>query len=168
MNELFMNVFIQYSSVLLELKGVKVIRSYREFFQLIRDFLRINDTFRLFYMISLLFARVINLERVAPVGWSLSFWREGHNSSRSSVQKNLVLFIGQRSVIWKKNIENAWQGGEEPPFDLEDLLRRYGSSPPKSEVSTPPSSSAPARNPLEHSAFQRKDGWKPICCCPNF
>ena len=48
--------------------------------------------------------------------------------------------------------------GEEPPFDLEDLLRRYGSSPPKSEVSAPPSSSAPARNPLEHSAFQRKDG----------
>ena len=42
MNELFMNVFIQYSSV-------------------IRDFLRINDTFRLFYIISLLFARVINL-----------------------------------------------------------------------------------------------------------
>ena len=35
-------------SVLLELKGVKVIRSYRDFFQLIRDFLRINDTFRLF------------------------------------------------------------------------------------------------------------------------
>ena len=35
-------------SVLLELKGVKVIRSYREFFQLIRDFLSINDTFRLF------------------------------------------------------------------------------------------------------------------------
>ena len=61
MNELYMNVFIQYSSVLLELKGVKVIRSYREFFQLIRDFLRINDTFRLFYIISLLFARVINL-----------------------------------------------------------------------------------------------------------
>ena len=47
---------------------------------------------------------------------------------------------------------------EEPPFDLEDLLRRYGSSPPNSEVSAPPSSSAPARNPLEHSAFQRKDG----------
>ena len=35
-------------SALLELKGVKVIRSYRDFFQLIRDFLRINDTFRLF------------------------------------------------------------------------------------------------------------------------
>jgi len=48
--------------------------------------------------------------------------------------------------------------GEEPPFDLEYLLRHYGSSPPNSEVSTPPSSSAPARNPLEHSAFQRKDG----------
>ena len=87
MNELFMNVFIQYSSVLLELKGVKVIRSYREFFQLIRDFLRINDTFRLFYMISLLFARVINLERVAPVGVIVVLRREGHKSSRSSVQK---------------------------------------------------------------------------------
>ena len=48
--------------------------------------------------------------------------------------------------------------GEEPPFDLEDLLRRYGSSPPNSEVSAPPSSSVPARNPSEHSAFPRKDG----------
>ena len=48
--------------------------------------------------------------------------------------------------------------GEEPLFDLEDLLRCYGSSPPNSDVSAPPSSSAPARNPLEHSAFQRKDG----------
>ena len=41
-------------SVLLELKGVKIIRSYRDFFQLIRDFV-------FFYMFSLLFARVINL-----------------------------------------------------------------------------------------------------------
>ena len=41
--------------------------------------------------------------------------------------------------------------GEEPPFDLDDLLRRYGSSPPNSEISTPPSSFAPARNPLKHS-----------------
>jgi len=47
--------------------------------------------------------------------------------------------------------------GEEPPFDLEDLLWRYGSSPPNLEVSALPSSSAPARNPLEHSAFPRKD-----------
>ena len=38
--------------------------------------------------------------------------------------------------------------GEGPPFDLDDLLRRYGLSPPNSEVSAPPSSSAPARNPL--------------------
>ena len=37
--------------------------------------------------------------------------------------------------------------GEEPPFDLEDLCRRYGSSPPNSEVPAPPSSSALARNP---------------------
>ena len=48
--------------------------------------------------------------------------------------------------------------GEEPPFDLEDLLRRYGSSPPNPEVPAPPSSSAPARNPLVHSAFPCKDG----------
>ena len=40
-------------SVIMELKGVKIIRSYRDFFQLIRDFI--------FYMFSLLFARVINL-----------------------------------------------------------------------------------------------------------
>ena len=53
-------------SVLLELNGVKVIRSYRDFFQLIRDFLRINDTFCLFYMISLLFARVINSMTIFP------------------------------------------------------------------------------------------------------
>ena len=72
--------------------------------------------------------------------------------------KNLVLFIGQRSVIWKKEYRECMARGEEPPFDLEDLLRRYGSSPPNSEVSAPPSSSAPERNPLEHSAFQRKDG----------
>ena len=25
-------------------------------------------------------------------------------------KKNLLLFIGQHSIIWKKNIENAWQG----------------------------------------------------------
>ena len=48
--------------------------------------------------------------------------------------------------------------GEEPPFDHEDLLRRYGSSPPNSEVPALPSSSGPARNPSEHSAFPRKDG----------
>ena len=31
--------------------------------------------------------------------------------------------------------------GEESPFDLEDLLRRYGSSPPNPEVPALPSSS---------------------------
>ena len=35
--------------------------------------------------------------------------------------KNLVLFIGQRSVIWKKNIENAWQGARK----LRLILRIY-------------------------------------------
>jgi len=58
----------------------------------------------------------------------------------------------------EKEYRECMARGEEPPFDLEDLLRRYGSSPPNSEVSAPPSYSAPARNPLEHSAFQRKDG----------
>ena len=48
--------------------------------------------------------------------------------------------------------------GEEPPFDLEDLLQRYGSSPPYPEVPAPPSSSGPARNPSEHSALPRKYG----------
>ena len=48
--------------------------------------------------------------------------------------------------------------GEEPLFDLEDLLRRYGSSPPNPEVPAPPSSSALARNPSEHSAFPHKGG----------
>ena len=55
----------------------------------------------------------------------------------------------------EKEYRECMARGEEP---LEDLLRRYGSSPPNSEVSAPPSSSAPTRNPLEHSAFQRKDG----------
>ena len=58
----------------------------------------------------------------------------------------------------EKEYRECMARGEEPPFDLEDLLRRYGSSPPNSELSAPPSSSAPARNPLEHFAFQRKDG----------
>ena len=48
--------------------------------------------------------------------------------------------------------------GEEPPFDLKDLLRHYGLSPPNPEVPAPPSSTAPARNPLEHSAYSRNDG----------
>ena len=58
----------------------------------------------------------------------------------------------------EKGYRECMARGEEPLFDLDDLLRRYGSSPPNSEVSTLPSSSAPARNPSEHSAFPRKDG----------
>ena len=41
--------------------------------------------------------------------------------------KNLVLFIGQCSIVWKKEYRECMARGEEPPFDLEDLLRRYGS-----------------------------------------
>ena len=48
--------------------------------------------------------------------------------------------------------------GKEPPFDLEDLMRRYGPSSPNTEVPAPPSSSAPAKNSSEHSAFPCKDG----------
>src|SRR6185312_2455670 len=48
--------------------------------------------------------------------------------------------------------------GEEPPFDLEDLLRHYGPSAPNLEVPAPPSSSGLARNLSELSAFPRKDG----------
>ena len=58
----------------------------------------------------------------------------------------------------EKEYRECMARGEEPPFDLKDLLRCYDSSPPNSKVSAPPSSSAPTRNPLEHSAFQRKDG----------
>ena len=58
----------------------------------------------------------------------------------------------------KKEYRECVARGKESPFDFEDLLRCYGSSPPNSEVSAPPSSSVPARNSLEHSAFQRKDG----------
>ena len=57
----------------------------------------------------------------------------------------------------KKEYRECVARGEEPPFDLGDLLRRYGSSPPNSEVSSPPSSSVPARNPSEHYTFPRKD-----------
>ena len=166
-------------SVLLDLKGVKIIRSYRD------------SVF--FYMISLLFARVINLiivivivntfcivmisiynfvenkgifskiwlqqlEGVAAVGVIVVLLERRAQLEYVVGPRNLVLFIGQRSVIWKKKYRECMAMGEEPPFDIEDLLRHYGSSPPNSEVSAPPSSSAPARNPLEHSTFQGKDG----------
>ena len=45
--------------------------------------------------------------------------------------------------------------GKEPPFDLEDLLRRYGSSPPNPVVLTPSSSSGAARNPSELISHQK-------------
>ena len=48
--------------------------------------------------------------------------------------------------------------GDESPFDPEELLRRYGPSPPNPEVPALPSYSGPARNPSEHSAFPRKHG----------
>ena len=83
--------------------------------------------------------------------------RVGRRSKKPSAFHRAVLFIGQCSVIWKNNIENAWQGTR----NLRLILRIYCGVTVRhhqnSEVSAPPSSSAPARNPLEHSVFQRKD-----------
>ena len=58
----------------------------------------------------------------------------------------------------KKEYRECVARGEEPPFDLEDLLRCYGLSTQNPGVPAPPSSSVPARNPSVHSAFPRKDG----------
>ena len=58
----------------------------------------------------------------------------------------------------EKEYRECVASGEEPLFDLEDLLCRYGSSPPNLKIPTPPSSSALARNPSEQSAFPCKDG----------
>ena len=41
----------------------------------------------------------------------------------------------------EKEYRECVERGEEPPFDLEDLLRRYGSSPPNPVVPAPSSSS---------------------------
>ena len=78
--------------------------------------------------------------------------RVGHRSKKPSAFHRVAL------CYLEKKYRECVAGGEEPPFDLEDLLRRYSSSPPNSEVSALPSSSAPARNPSEHYAFPRKGG----------
>ena len=78
--------------------------------------------------------------------------RVGRRSKKPSVFHRAAL------CYLEKEYRECMVRGEEPPFDLEDLLRHYGSSPPNSEVLALSSSSAPTRNPLEHSAFQRKDG----------
>jgi len=54
----------------------------------------------------------------------------------------------------KKTHEECVARDEEPGFDLEDLLRRYGPSPPN----TAPPSSAPEKNISEHRTFPPKDG----------
>ena len=78
--------------------------------------------------------------------------RVGRRSKKPSVFHRTTLHY------LEKEYRECVARGEEPPFDLEDLLRRYSSLPPNSEIPAPPSSSAPARDPLEHSAFQCKDG----------
>ena len=43
--------------------------------------------------------------------------------------------------------------GKEPPFDLEDMLRHYGPSPPNPEVAAPLSSSALAKKSIRAFYF---------------
>ena len=59
--------------------------------------------------------------------------------------KKLSVFHRASLRYLEKEYRECMVRGKEPPFDLEDLLRHYGSSPPNSEVSAPPSSSAPGR-----------------------
>ena len=76
----------------------------------------------------------------------------GRRSNKSSAFHRAALHC------LEKEYRESVVRGEEPLFDLDDLLRLYGSSPPNPEVLALPSSSAPARNPSEHYAFPRKDG----------
>ena len=46
----------------------------------------------------------------------------------------------------KKEYRECVARGEEPPFDLEDLLRYYGPSPPNPEVPAPTSSFGPRKD----------------------
>ena len=55
----------------------------------------------------------------------------------------------------EKEYRECVERGEEPPFDLEDLLRRYGSSPPNLVVPASSSSSGAARNPAELISHQK-------------
>jgi len=66
----------------------------------------------------------------------------------------------------EKEYRECMARGEEPPFDLEDLLRRYGSSPPNSEVSAPPSYSAPAT--FGDTYLQKKGILSPRLHRPNY
>ena len=76
--------------------------------------------------------------------------RVGHRSKKPSA------FYRAALRYLEKEYRECVARGEEPLFDLEDLLWRYGSSPPNLKIPTPPSSSAQARNPSEDSAFPRK------------
>ena len=46
----------------------------------------------------------------------------------------------------EKEYRECMARDEEPPFDLEDLLRHYGPSPPNPEVPAPTSSSGPRKD----------------------
>ena len=61
------------------------------------------------------------LEEVAPVGVIVGL-------------RNVVLFIGQRFVIWKKNIENVWQGARKTYVLLSEFLSFMLSTPLLSSV----------------------------------
>ena len=48
--------------------------------------------------------------------------------------------------------------GEEPPFDLEDMLWPYAPSPPNPEVLAPQTSAAPAKKSIRAFCFHTQ-GW---------
>ena len=66
----------------------------------------------------------------------------------------------ERAVLryLEKEYRECVARGKEPPFDLEDMLRHYGPSPPNTEVAAPLFSFALAKNLSEHSTFPRKVG----------
>ena len=72
--------------------------------------------------------------------------------------KKLSVFHRATLHYLEKKYRECVARGEEPPFDLEDLLRCYGLSTQNPGVPAPPSSSAPAKNSSKHSAFPCKDG----------
>jgi len=89
----------------------------------------------------------------------LSFWSEEKNSSRPSCKVEETCAFERAALRYlEKKYRECVARGKEPPFDLEDMLRHYGPSPPNTEVAAPLSSFALAKNLSEHSTFPRKVG----------
>jgi hypothetical protein len=103
------------------------------------------------------------LERLGPVGEGAHEVFSYRGKGKTPVgahekSKKLGVWVRAQLRYLEKEHEKFVARGEAPPFDLEDLLRRYAPLPRNPEVPALPSSSAPAKNPLEHSAFPPKNG----------